>query len=170
MMTEHTHQDSMLKGYASCASLPEIPVRVALHHMSIDATCGDPVTSPDPVKLWKQGIKLWADGSPWNGTIASSFPYLDTARVRNAQIPLGPRGEGMMEYTRAELDQVLATTHPRDSSSPSMSMATWASTSSSMPTSTPWLRTTSSAPIIAGAWSTWMGAEATSSTMPLRWA
>ena len=112
MTTEHTYQDSMLKGYAACASLPENPVRVALYHMSIDATCGDPVTSPDPAKLWKQGIKLWADGSPWNGTIASSFPYLDTPRVRDAQIPLGPGGEGMMDYTRAELDQVLATYAP----------------------------------------------------------
>jgi len=112
MTTEHTYQDSMLKGYAACASLPEIPVRVALYHMSIDATCGDPLTSPDPTKLWKQGIKLWADGSPWNGTIASSFPYLDTPRVKNAQIPLGPGGEGMMDYTRAELDQVLATYAP----------------------------------------------------------
>jgi predicted amidohydrolase YtcJ len=113
MTTEHTYQDSMLKAYAACASVPSTPVRVALYHMSIDSTCGDPVTSPDPAKLWKQGIKLWADGSPWNGTIASSFPYLDSPRVQQAQIPLGPGGEGMMDYTRAELDQVLATYAPK---------------------------------------------------------
>lgn len=113
MTTEHTYQDSMLKAYVACASVPSTPVRVALYHMSIDSTCGDPVTSPDPAKLWKQGIKLWADGSPWNGTIASSFPYLDSPRVQLAQIPLGPGGVGMMDYTRSELDQVLATYAPK---------------------------------------------------------
>ena len=108
MTTEHTYQSNMFKGYAACASLPEAPVRVGLYHMSIDATCGDPVTSPNPAKLWKQGIKLWADGSPWVGTIASSFAYLDTPVVQHAQIPLGPGGEAMMNYTRAQLDQILA--------------------------------------------------------------
>jgi len=43
------------------------------------------------------------------GTIAASFPYLDSPVVQHAQIPLGPGGEAMMNYTRAELDQVLAT-------------------------------------------------------------
>ncbi|MEU8138767.1 amidohydrolase [Streptodolium elevatio] len=28
------------------------------------------------------GIKTWADGSPWNGNIATSFPYLDTHATR----------------------------------------------------------------------------------------
>jgi predicted amidohydrolase YtcJ len=108
MTTEHTYQDNMLKAYAACASVPGTPVRLALYHMSIDATCGDPVTSPDPSMLWKRGIKLWADGSPWVGTIASSFPYLDTPQVKAADIPLGPGGEAMMNYTRAELDEILA--------------------------------------------------------------
>lgn len=109
MTTEHTYQSNMLKGYEACASVPESLVRVALYHMSIDAECGDKIaiSAPEPM-LWKQGIKLWADGSPWVGTIASSFPYLDSPVVQHAQIPLGPGGEGMMNYTRAELDQVLA--------------------------------------------------------------
>ncbi len=110
--TEHTYQASMFKAYAACATMPSTPLRVALYHMSIDPTCGDQVTSPDPAKLWKQGIKLWADGSPWNGTIASSFPYLDSPRIQKAQIPLGPGGEAMMDYTRLQLDQVLATYAP----------------------------------------------------------
>ena len=108
MTTEHTYQAEMFKGYAACASLPDAPVRVALYHMSIDPTCGDPVTSPNPAKLWKQGIKLWADGSPWVGTIASSFAYLDSPVVQHAEIPLGPGGEGMMNYSRDQLDQILA--------------------------------------------------------------
>ncbi len=109
MTSEHTYQDNMLAGYVACASVPSAPMRVALYHMSIEADCGEKLSSPVPESmLWKQGIKLWADGSPWVGTIASSFPYLDTPTVKNAQIPLGPGGEAMMNYTRAELDQVLA--------------------------------------------------------------
>lgn len=36
--------------------------------------------------LVKQGIKLWTDGSPWVGNIATSFPYLDTATTERAGI------------------------------------------------------------------------------------
>ena len=113
MTSEHTYQDSLLKAYAACTSVPDSPLRVGLYHMSIENDCGAPLTSPKPDMLWKAGIKLWADGSPWVGTIAASFPYLDTPVVRQAQIPLGPGGEGMMNYTRAELDQVLAA-HAKD--------------------------------------------------------
>jgi predicted amidohydrolase YtcJ len=109
MTTEHTYQSNMLKGYEACAAVPESPVRVALYHMSIDDDCGEKISISAPeTMLWKQGIKLWADGSPWVGTIASSFPYLDSPIVKEAEIPLGPGGEGMMNYTRAELDQILA--------------------------------------------------------------
>ena len=108
MTSEHTYQDNMFKAYAACVSAPDSPVRIGLYHMSIEADCGEKITSPVPSMLWKQGIKLWADGSPWVGTIAASFPYLDSPVVQRAQIPLGPGGEAMMNYTRAELDQVLA--------------------------------------------------------------
>lgn len=108
MTTEHTFQDNMLKAYAACAGIEGVPIRIALYHMSIEDTCGQKIQSPDPDKLWKQGIKLWADGSPWVGTIASSFPYLDSPVVQKANIPLGPGGEQMMNYSRAELDAVLA--------------------------------------------------------------
>ena len=108
MTSEHTYQDNMFKAYAACVSAPDSPVRIGLYHMSIEADCGEKITSPVPGMLWKQGIKLWADGSPWVGTIAASFPYLDSPVVQRAQIPLGPGGEAMMNYTRAELDQVLA--------------------------------------------------------------
>lgn len=109
MTTEHTYQGNMLPGYEACMAVPNAPVRMALYHMSIEADCGEKITSSAPeAMLWKQGIKLWADGSPWVGTIASSFPYLDSPVVAHAQIPLGPSGESMMNYTRSELDQVLA--------------------------------------------------------------
>ncbi|MCB0914900.1 MAG: amidohydrolase [Actinobacteria bacterium] len=106
--SEHTYTSRLAKGYQACASVGHTPLRVALYQMSIDPDCGAQFNSPVPTSLlWKQGIKLWADGSPWVGTIASSFPYLDSAVVRNAEIPLGPGGEAMMNYSRAELDEVL---------------------------------------------------------------
>ncbi|MDA9803062.1 amidohydrolase [bacterium] len=108
MTTEHTYESNLFKAYAACAQTDGVPIRVALYHMSIEDNCGEQLTSPNPDMLWKQGIKLWADGSPWVGTIASSFPYLDSPVVQKAKIPLGPGGESMMNYTRAELDEVLA--------------------------------------------------------------
>jgi len=45
-------------------------------------------TYTDVEAFWKNGIKLWADGSPWVGTIAASFSYLDTPTVQKAPIPL----------------------------------------------------------------------------------
>ena len=107
--SEHTFKSPMLKAYEVCTTAPGAPMRIGLYHMSIEHDCGEQITSTAPAAmLWKQGIKLWADGSPWVGTIASSFPYLDTPVVRDAQIPLGPSGETMMNYTRTELDAVLA--------------------------------------------------------------
>jgi predicted amidohydrolase YtcJ len=106
--SEHTYQGNQLKAYIAMAMAPDSPLRISLYHMSIEADCDQPIQSPIPEnKLKKQGIKLWADGSPWVGTIAASFPYLDNDTTRNANITLGPGGEGMMNYNRAELDQIL---------------------------------------------------------------
>lgn len=106
--SEMTYSTNMLKGYEALTTRPDSPVRMSLYHMAIDADAGVQVDSPDPAMLRKQGVKLWADGSPWVGSIAASFPYLDTPAVQKAQIPLGPGGMGMMNYTRVELDALLA--------------------------------------------------------------
>jgi len=112
--TEHTFDSSLLAGYVALAGLPNCPLRLALYHMSIDPTCGEKITTPIPEEmLWKQGIKLWADGSPWVGTIAASFPYLDNATTRRAGIPPGPAGETMLNYPRAQLDVILARHAPQ---------------------------------------------------------
>lgn len=106
--SEHTFQGNQLKAYIAMAMAPDSPLRISLYHMSIEQDCTEPITTPVPEsKLKKQGIKLWADGSPWNGTIASSFPYLDNDVTRNANIPIGPGGEAAMNYTRAQLDEIL---------------------------------------------------------------
>ena len=106
--TEHTYETNLLAAYTALLSADNSPLRLALYHMSIDSDCGDKLDSKlPPTMMWKQGIKLWADGSPWVGTIAASFPYLDDELVNKAQIPLGPGGEKMMNYTRIQIDQVL---------------------------------------------------------------
>lgn len=106
--TEHTYQTSMLKGYAALAMAPDSPLRISLYHMSFESDCTQPLPIPVPeTKLKKQGIKLWADGSPWVGNIAVSFPYADTETTKAAEIPLGPGGEAMMNFDRAQLDIIL---------------------------------------------------------------
>ena len=107
--SDMTYSSDMLPGYEALASTADCPLRMSFYHMSIHPDCGDKLVSKtDPALVRKQGIKLWADGSPWVGTIANSYPFLDTPTVRNAGIPLGPGGEGVMNYTRAELDETLA--------------------------------------------------------------
>ena len=106
--SEHTYQSNQLKAYIAMAMAADNPLRISLYHMSFEADCDQPIHTPIPEnKLKKQGIKLWADGSPWVGTIAASFPYLDNETTRAANIKIGPGGEGEMNYTRAQLDQIL---------------------------------------------------------------
>lgn len=107
--SELTFASHMLKGYEALLSQPDSPLRLSLYTMSTEADCGDTVTSAVPESMMrKQGIKLWADGSPWVGSIASSNAYLDNPTVRTAGIPLGPGGTAMMNYTRDQLDAILA--------------------------------------------------------------
>jgi len=105
--SDMTYDLPFLSAYQALASLEDCPLRVSLYHVSTAAHCGDPLASPAPDRLRKQGIKLWADGSPWIGNAALSFPYLDSEVVRRAEIPLGPAGTSAMNYTPEELDAVV---------------------------------------------------------------
>jgi predicted amidohydrolase YtcJ len=107
--SEHAFEDMMLTAYEALASLPSVPLRVSLYHASVEDSCGKPFTSQvDPDLLHKNGIKLWADGSPWVGNVALSFPYLDTPVTRQAGIAgLDTGGERSMNYTREQLAAVV---------------------------------------------------------------
>ncbi|HWK20973.1 MAG TPA: amidohydrolase [Microbacteriaceae bacterium] len=106
--TEHTYNSSLLPAITALASLPDSPLRLSLYHMSTEADAAAPLTTTAPADMVRKvGIKLWADGSPWVGNVANSFPYLDNATVRDAGIPIGPSGESMMNYSRTELDALL---------------------------------------------------------------
>ena len=105
--SEHTYNSGQYKAYLALASVPDSPLRMHVYHMAIDADAGDKVTWPDPSMVRKNGIKLWADGSPWLGNVAQSFPYLENQRTKDAEIIIGPLGEKGMNYTRLQLDQLL---------------------------------------------------------------
>ena len=105
--SEHTYNSGQYQAYAALSSVPDCPLRLHLYHMSIEADAAADVDFPNPELVRKNGIKLWADGSPWIGNVAISFEYLDNPTTRTAQMELGPRGETQMNYTRAQLDTVL---------------------------------------------------------------
>ncbi|WP_286298216.1 amidohydrolase [Polynucleobacter sp. TUM22923] len=105
--SEMTYNSGMYKAYAAYASSSNNPLRLSVYQMSTTPDAGDKVTWADPSMVRKNGIKLWADGSPWLGTVAQSFGYLDNPTTRNANIILGPLGEKGMNYTRLQLDQIL---------------------------------------------------------------
>lgn len=106
--TEHTYNNQLLKAYIAIGSMPNNPLRISLYHVSIEDGCDQPITSPLPEELLvKQGIKLWADGSPWMGNIAISFPYLKTTATDNAGIDGSKAGAVAMNYSREQLDAIL---------------------------------------------------------------
>ena len=112
--SDMTYDSSQKVGYEALASVPDCPLRLSMYHVSTAADCGDVVKfAVSDEMIRKQGIKLWADGSPWVGTIASSFAYLDNDTTRTAGIPLGPSGESMLNYSRAQLDEILAAHAPQ---------------------------------------------------------
>ena len=106
--SDMTYSTPYLVGYQALAAVPDCPLRLSLYHMSIEADADQPLSCPVPdTMIRKQGIKLWADGSPWVGTAALSYPYLDSDVVRGAGIPIGPSGEAAMNYSREQLDAAL---------------------------------------------------------------
>lgn len=106
--TEMTYGKDSQIAYEALAQLPHCPLRVSVYHMSTDAGSEEEIAfQAAPEKLHKQGVKLWADGSPWIGNIAISFPYLDSPAVRRAKIRPGLGRENCMNYTREQLDAVL---------------------------------------------------------------
>ncbi|TQO19977.1 hypothetical protein FB472_1579 [Rhodoglobus vestalii] len=50
------------------------------------------------------GIKTWADGSPWVGNIATSFPYLTNATT--TAMGLGPDHRGVANFSQEELTKI----------------------------------------------------------------
>jgi predicted amidohydrolase YtcJ len=81
-----------------------LTVRLRLYEMSTAAktSAARPGDGDDVVR--QVGIKLWADGSPWVGSVATSFPYLDTPATRS--LGLEPHHHGQANYTAAEIEEI----------------------------------------------------------------
>ena len=106
--SELTYQTSLKPAYEALQSMPGVPMRMSLYHVTTAADCGaslDSAVSSD--LLVKQGLKLWADGSPWIGNVAITFPYLDTEATRLAHIDPTKAGTAALNYNRDDLDAIL---------------------------------------------------------------
>lgn len=113
--SEMAYADEYRPPYVFAASLPGCPIRIALYHQSVESTAGATFESTAPKDmLYKPGIKLWADGSPWMGNIAISFDYLHNEQTERAGIVkrhTNPMDN--MNYSREQLDTVLDTYAPQ---------------------------------------------------------
>lgn len=68
----------MLGFLGNVTARKECPIRLGVYFT--------PDTKPVPAianeKLWFPGVKVWADGSPYTGTMATETPYLDTSMTK----------------------------------------------------------------------------------------
>jgi len=106
--SEMTYNRALLPAYEAMASMPNNPMRISLYHISTEDGCDLPVDSKISTDLLvKGGIKLWADGSPWVGNIAITFPYLQTEATQRAGIKGDRIGDKGLNYSRTDLDNLL---------------------------------------------------------------
>ncbi|WP_157509759.1 amidohydrolase [Leifsonia sp. Root4] len=91
-------------GIAAARVAGALTVRLRLYEMSTAAkqSAGRPGDGDELVR--QVGIKLWADGSPWVGNIATSFPYLDTPATRSLGLKPGHRGHA--NYTPEQIAEI----------------------------------------------------------------
>lgn len=103
---ETGYVSNLRSGYEALCSQPMVPLRMMLYHQLTEADAAEPLESQvDADLLAKVGYKIFADGTPWLGTIATSFSYLDTEPVRDAGFPLGLHpGERALNFTREEFE------------------------------------------------------------------
>ncbi|WP_305094351.1 amidohydrolase [Prescottella sp. R16] len=81
-VSEMAFDPAMRAPLAEAVAAGVLTTRLRLYETSGPARESD-VEPGDGDELVRQiGIKIWADGSPWIGNIALSFPYLDTPATR----------------------------------------------------------------------------------------
>jgi predicted amidohydrolase YtcJ len=107
--TEHTYTAKLLPAITALGSLPDSPLRLSLYQMSTDPDPLEPLVTSAPAEMvQKVGVKLWADGSPWVGNVAMTYPYNDNETVRAAGIDPTGNDISKMNYSRSDLDALLA--------------------------------------------------------------
>lgn len=101
--SEHSYSASQqAELYRRMAADPGVALRIRAYEMGTPELAKDPAHVAGPRagadQMFAQiGMKLWADGSPWQGNIFTSFPYLDTEATR--RMGLEPHHHGGMNYT-----------------------------------------------------------------------
>lgn len=99
---------------ALLAGDPDVKVRLRAYEVGTPTLAADAEHRmgewPGAGELFaRAGVKLWVDGSPWQGTIATSFPYLATDATRRMGLDDGHRGEiGIAPVRLAELATAFA--------------------------------------------------------------
>ncbi|NRQ37022.1 amidohydrolase [Nonomuraea sp. NN258] len=80
-----------------------ITLRLRLYEVSTPERRSAAVPGQGDDLIRQIGVKMWADGSPWVGNLAATFPYLDNAATRLLGVP-GGRSEA--NYSAAELLEI----------------------------------------------------------------
>ncbi|MEZ0367181.1 amidohydrolase [Mycobacterium sp. pUA109] len=110
--SDHSYQAAAQSALmAQLAREPECALRIRAYEMGTPALARDPANiagqRPGADELFaKIGMKLWADGSPWQGNIFTTFPYLTTEAT--ARMGLGPHHHGAMNYTPEQVSALAA--------------------------------------------------------------
>lgn len=106
--SDMAYADSLQSAYEALLALPDAPIRLSVYRSATGPDAHRPVTTSLPeAMLQQQGVKMWADGSPFLGTLAASFPYIDDSVVQTAGIPIGPAWEDNMNWPRKQIDPIL---------------------------------------------------------------
>ncbi|MEU6099934.1 amidohydrolase [Streptomyces flaveolus] len=105
-VTEMAAEPRLLPALRAAAEHPDADVRVRAYVM------GTPELAADPDRRFAghararemfgvSGMKLWADGTPWQGSIATSFPFRDNDAT--ARVGLARCSHGSMNYSPDDL-------------------------------------------------------------------
>ncbi len=94
------------------ADAPDAPVRVHAFLLP-DAFAGFPLGPGfGSTRFRVRGVKLWVDGSPYAGGMATAAPYLDSALAQE-RLGIEPGSRGHLNYTDAELEAAIEAVHVR---------------------------------------------------------
>ncbi|WP_458685562.1 amidohydrolase [Nocardia tengchongensis] len=107
--SEHTGSADSGMLSAVLAADPNCALRIRSYTMGTPELAADPANVPgqgvaEDALYGVIGMKLWADGSPWQGNIFTTFPYLTTEAT--ARMGLGPCHHGGMNYTAEQLTKL----------------------------------------------------------------
>ncbi len=89
---------------AAAREVGALTVRLRLYEMSTAEKTSAAHTGDGDELVRQIGIKLWADGSPWVGNIATTFAYLDTPATHALGLEPGHRGHA--NYTPEQIADI----------------------------------------------------------------